>query len=231
MPKPSEATRFPGRIGDWVLTNNHQFIAFNKPAGLVVQPDRSDQLSLQQMGAAFCRTELQAVHRLDQPVSGVIVYGKKKSATKALSSQFRDRQAQKTYLAIVGEQPEQASGQLEHFLHHNGKANKSTIVAADHPKAKPARLQYQLIAQSDRYYLLRIELETGLTHQIRAQLAAIGCPIRGDRKYGFKRSNPGGNIDLHAWKLSLQHPVSKELVELEAPWPETPVWQAFENLV
>lgn len=231
MPKPPEATRFPGRIGDWVLANNHQFIAFNKPAGLAVQPDRSEQLSLQQMGAAFCRTDLQAIHRLDQPVSGLILYGKKKSAIKALSSQFRERQAQKTYLAIVGQRPPNDADQLEHHLHHSGKANKTNVVSADHTKAKAASLSYEIIANSDRYFLLRIDLNTGLTHQIRAQLAAIGCPIRGDRKYGFKRSNPGGQIDLHAWKLSFQHPVSKEAIDLTAPWPEGKVWEAFAQLV
>ncbi|MEM6397378.1 MAG: RluA family pseudouridine synthase [Bacteroidota bacterium] len=221
---PEAPKRFPGRIGDWVIANNHQFIVFNKPAGLAVQSSRKDQLSLRQMGSAFCRTDLKTIHRLDQPVSGLVMYGKKDKATSKLSELFKSRKIKKTYLAVIalGDLPEEKV--LEHHL--LVREGKPTQVAKDDTEGLPkAKLSYKIIARGDRYQVLEIEPETGYKHQIRAQLAAIGFPIRGDRKYGFKRANEGGAVDLHAWKLEFAHPVSGEMVKLEADLPKDKIWE------
>lgn len=228
MSESPKDQRYAGRIGDWVLYNNHQLIAFNKPGGLAVQPDRSGDLALSQMGAAYTRTNIQAVHRLDRPVSGVILMAKKASAQTALTKQFTEGEVKKTYLAIVAERPAEDAGTLEHFLlEQGGKSNQSKIVSADTKGARKAILDYRYLGSSERYHLLEVMPQTGRKHQIRVQLASIGCPIRGDKKYGFKRSLPGGIIDLHAWKITFAHPVSKEEVALEAPLPTGPVWQGF----
>ncbi|MEL6670434.1 MAG: RluA family pseudouridine synthase [Bacteroidota bacterium] len=218
---PEAPKRFPGRIGDWVVANNHQFIAFNKPSGLAVQSNRKDELSLRQMGSAFCRTDLSLIHRLDQPVSGLVMYGKKPSASKKLSELFKNRSIEKTYLAVVSLAEIPESDTLEHrILAREGKPSQ-IVEDEEYPLAK---LSYQIVARGERYQVLQIQLETGYKHQIRAQLNAIGCPVRGDRKYGFKRGNPGGVIDLHAWKLQFRHPVSGDVVNLEAPLPPGKVW-------
>lgn len=229
MPTPHDTNRYAGRIGDWVLENNHQFIAFNKPGGLPVQPDKTNDLALSQMGAAYARTSIQPIHRLDRPVSGVVLMAKKASAQKAITKQFQEGTVAKTYLAIVAEKPAEEKGVLVDFLsEQGGKTNKTTVTSSDIPGARRAELAYEYLGSSERYHLLKVQLKTGRKHQIRAQLAHIGCPIRGDVKYGFKRKQPGGLIDLHAWKISFDHPVSKERLTLVAPPPERPVWAAFE---
>ncbi|MEM8584121.1 MAG: RNA pseudouridine synthase [Bacteroidota bacterium] len=225
---PESPKRFPGRIGDWVIANNHQFIAFNKPGGLAVQSGRNKQLSLRQMGAAFCRVDLQPINRIDQPVSGLVLYGKKPSATSRLSELFKSGRIKKTYLAVVGLGALPESNILNNYVSiREGKP--TSIVDEQTPDARLAKLSYRSIAKGDRYQVLEIDLETGYKHQIRAQLAAMGFPIRGDRKYGFKRANPGGHIDLHAWKLSFAHPVSGELVNLEAALPEDKIWEILDS--
>lgn len=233
MPKEeNEQTRFKGRIGDWVLYNNHQLIAFNKPAGLSVQPDRSGDLALSQMGAAYTRTDIQAVNRLDRPVSGVVLMAKKARAQKMVGRQFESGEVEKVYLAIVAEKPENHEGVLVNYLiEKGGKTNITTIVEDENtPGARRAELAYKYLASGDRYHLLEIRPKTGRKHQIRAQLANIGAPLRGDTKYGFKRANPGGVIDLHSWKLTFAHPVTGEPVELKAPLPEGPVWDIAREL-
>lgn len=227
MPKQDkEQARFKGRIGDWVLYNNHQLIAFNKPAGLSVQPDRSGDLALSQMGAAYTRTDLQAVNRLDRPVSGVVLMAKKARAQKMVGRQFENGEVEKVYLAIVAEKPEKEEGVLVNFLIEQGGKNNITKVAENEnePDARRAELSYKYLASGDRYHLLEVRPKTGRKHQIRVQLAHIGSPLRGDTKYGFKRANPGGTIDLHSWKLTFAHPVSGEPVELKAALPEGTVW-------
>lgn len=226
MPKTEkEAPKFKGRIGDWVLYNNHQLIAFNKPSGLSVQPDRSGDLALSQMGAAYTRTDLQAINRLDRPVSGIVLMSKKARAQKQVSKQFQTGTVEKVYLAIVGERPPKDEDTLVHFLKEKGnKSNKTEVLDAEGPNTRRAELHYKYLASGERYHLLEIRPKTGRKHQIRVQLAAIGCPLRGDTKYGFKRSNEGGSIDLHSWKLTFAHPVSEEAVELVAPLPDGAVW-------
>jgi 23S rRNA pseudouridine1911/1915/1917 synthase len=223
------APRFPGRPGDWVLYKDNQLIAFNKPGGMATVPDKQKSPNLLQVGAAYARQDLYPIHRLDRPVSGVVVFAKKTSAQAKISEQFKQRSVRKTYLAIVGERPAEDAATLEHFI-REGKGNTSAVVDRSDAAAKRAELRYRYLGSSDRYHLLEVELVTGRKHQIRAQLGAIGCPLRGDTKYGFKRSNEGGTIDLHAYTLAFDHPVSGGRVELRAPVPEGAVWGGFAHL-
>ena len=223
MPEP---LRFPGRPGDWVLYKDNQLIAFNKPAGLAAVPDKKGSPNLLQIAAAYTRHDLYPIHRLDRPVSGVILFGKKPAAQTAVTEQFKARSVAKTYLAVVGERPEADADTLVHFI-REGKGNQAEVTDSTDKTAKRAELRYRYLGSSDRYHLLEVTLITGRKHQIRAQLGAIGCPIRGDEKYGFKRANPDQGIDLHAHTLAFDHPVSQARVTLVAPLPETPVWEGF----
>ncbi len=219
------------RIGDWVVYKNNQLIAFNKPVNVSVQPDRTEGMSLQQLGSAYAQNQLDLIHRLDRPTSGVVLFAKKKGALTDLNEQFRSGTVGKKYLAIVGARPPKDSGELVNHLKKQGRKNVIETVPAGTEGSKEARLTYKVVGESERYYLLEIELQTGRQHQIRVQLAAIGSPVRGDTKYGFKRANRGGGIDLHAWQLAFDHPVSGERVELAAAPPDTPVWGAFEEYI
>jgi len=226
----ADPTRFNGRISDWVLHKDNQLIVFNKPAGLSVQPDKTGDPSLLGMGAAYVRHDLYLIHRLDRPVSGVVVMGQKPSAQTALTRQLQAGTIEKHYLAVVANRPEKDEDTLKHYL-RNAPGNRSAIDENPSPGSKIAELSYKYLGSSDRYHLLAVQLKTGRKHQIRCQLAAIGCPIRGDQKYGFKRSNPEGNIDLHSLRVAYNHPVSEERVEHTAPLPEGAVWEAFREMV
>ncbi|MBP8238722.1 MAG: RNA pseudouridine synthase [Saprospiraceae bacterium] len=216
------------RIGDQVLYKNNQLIAFNKPVMLPVQPDKTGDKSLLELAEMYAHSKLHLVHRIDRPAGGVVLFAKNTTALAALHEQFRLREVEKTYLAVVQQLPPEQSGQLRHYLVKNGRTNRSSLTEESVPGAQEAVLDYRVLGSSDRYHLLEIKLHTGRHHQIRAQLAAIGCPIKGDVKYGFRRNNPGGGIHLHAWKLSFRHPVSNELVTLVAPIPtDDPVWDAL----
>ncbi|PHN01078.1 RluA family pseudouridine synthase [Flavilitoribacter nigricans] len=215
-------------IGDLVIYKNNQLVAFNKPSGLAVQHDQGDNKSLHALGEIYTKGKLFIIHRLDQPASGVILFAKTPNALVSLNEQFRSRETQKTYLAVVGEMPAEPEGMLVHYLRKDGKQNKSQAYDKPSPGSKRAELSYKHLASSDRYHLLEVNLHTGRHHQIRAQLAAIGCPIKGDVKYGFRRSNRDRSIHLHAWKLNFVHPVSKEKESLQASLPANdPVWDAF----
>lgn len=215
-------------IGDLVIYKNNQLIAFNKPNGLAVQHDQGEEKSLHALGEIYTKGKLFIIHRLDQPATGVILFAKTPNALVSLNEQFRSRETEKTYLAVVGEMPPEPEATIIHYLRKDGKKNKSFASDKPAPGTKRAELSYKHIASSERYHLLQIHLHTGRHHQIRAQLAAIGCPIKGDVKYGFRRSNRDRSIHLHAWKLSFQHPVSREAVLLEADLPAgDPVWEAF----
>ena len=218
-------------IGDLLIYKNNQLVAFNKPPGLGVQDDKSEQKSLHALGEIYTKGKLFVIHRLDQPASGVILFAKTHNALVALNEQFRDRTTEKTYLAVVGEAPPEKEATLIHYLRKDGRKNISVAGDEATEGAKKAELHYRLLGSSERYHLLEIKLTTGRHHQIRAQLAAIGCPIKGDVKYGFRRSNRDRSIHLHAWKLGFEHPVSKERVELSASPPVgDPVWDAFVGL-
>ncbi|NUN98979.1 MAG: RNA pseudouridine synthase [Saprospiraceae bacterium] len=220
------------RIGDLVLYKNNQLVAFNKPAGIPVQDDTTGDKSLLALGSIYTQSKLQVIHRLDRPASGVVLFSKTQNALVALNEQFRSRQIRKTYLAVVQEMPPAPEGELKHFVGKKSTANRSSAEATEDPDLKEAVLSYRLLGSSDRYHLLEINLITGRHHQVRAQLAAIGCPIKGDVKYGARRGNRDRSIHLHAWKLAFTHPVSGEAVELTAPPPAgDPVWEAFAPLL
>ena len=214
-------------IGDQVLYNNHHLVAFNKTNGVPVQPDQTEDPSLLQLGSTYCQTHLHLIHRIDRPVSGLVLFAKRKDAMQALHEQFRERTVKKTYLAIVAQEPPAEEGELLHYLRK--KKGKYQTEVLDQPEAEAieARLKYRVVAKSDRYCLLQIELQTGRYHQIRAQLAHIGCPIRGDAKYGFRRRNPDRSIDLHAWQLSFHHPRTGKAEHIVATPPANPLWEAF----
>ncbi len=216
------------KIGDWVLYKNNQLIAFNKPAGLPVQADKTGDKSLLQLAEIYCKSKLYLIHRLDRPASGVVLFAKTKRAVSSLSDQFRERQVRKTYLAVVKEMPPEQEGVAQHFLQKNAKLNRSYTLAGDAGHGgKASELKYRVLGSIDNYHLLEAQPLTGRHHQIRAQLSALGCPIKGDVKYGFRRGNRDRSIHLHAWKLAFRHPVSGETVELKAAPPEEVIWAAF----
>jgi len=215
-------------IGSLVIYKNNQFIAFNKPASIGVQPDKTSRKSLLDLAEIYTHSKLRVIHRIDQPATGVVLFAKNDKALAALNQQFQDRAISKKYLAVVGQLPPEKEGKLEHFLIKNSQLNKSFVTKDKTRKnAKKAVLTYKLIASSERYHLLEIDLQTGRHHQIRAQLSEIGCPIKGDVKYGFRRGNKDRSIHLHAWKLNFQHPVSGEQITLSADPPDDPVWNAM----
>lgn len=217
-------------IGDMVLYKNNQLIAFNKTPGYPVQQDNTKDKSLHALGEIYTQSKLFVIHRIDRPASGIVLFAKNAKALAHLNEQFRERQIGKVYLAVVGEHPPQKEGTLIHYLRKDGQKNVSRAYAEDQENTKRAELNYQYLAGSERYHLLRIELATGRHHQIRAQLAAIGCPIKGDVKYGFRRANPDRSIHLHAWQLDFRHPITGETVHLQAAPPANdPVWQAFQE--
>lgn len=214
-------------IGDSVLYNNHHLIAFNKPSGVPVQPDQTEDPSLLQIGGAYTKTQLHLIHRLDRPVTGVVLYAKRKDAMLALHQQFREREVSKTYLAITAQAPPEQEGRLVNYLRKVKNKYQVEVLESEEPDSQEAILNYSVIGQSERYFLLKIDLQTGRYHQIRAQLAHMGCPIRGDAKYGFRRRNPDRSIDLHAWQLRFQHPRTGAKEHLVAPPPDNPLWNAF----
>ncbi len=226
---PSEPTQH-APIGDWVILKNNQFIAFNKPAGIAVQPDKTGDMTLLQLAEIYTKSKLFLVHRLDRPATGIVVFAKTKTMVGSLGDQFKERTVRKTYLAVVKDLPPEKEGTLRHFLQKNEKANRSGVTE-DEALGDLSEMRYRLLGSSENYHLLEVQLITGRHHQIRAQLAAIGCPIKGDVKYGARRGNRDRSIHLHAWKLGFQHPISGEQVELTAPLPVDPVWDAFEAII
>jgi 23S rRNA pseudouridine1911/1915/1917 synthase len=170
---------------------------------------------------------LGVVHRLDRPTTGIVVFARTSKALTRLNELFSNRETQKTYWAIVKNKPEKEHDTLVHFLKRNEKNNTSKAHLKEVPESKKASLDYKIIKKLDNYFALEINLHTGRHHQIRAQLAAIDCPIKGDLKYGFDRSNPDGGIHLHARKLVFIHPVSKEVLEIIAPTPKNSIWNSI----
>ena len=199
-----------------ILYEDVDIIAVNKPASLPTQPDETGDASLLQILENQLNTPLFVVHRLDRPTSGLVVFAKNEKAAASLSAQFQNRKTEKKYWAIVEKKPEKETDTLVHFLVHNAAKNKSFPSAEGKTDAKRAELRYILRGSSDRYFLLEITLLTGRHHQIRAQLAAIGCPIKGDVKYGARRSNTDRSIHLHAAELTFQQPSTGEKLTLKA---------------
>ena len=217
------------RIGDLVLYKSNQLIAFNKPNALPVQEDKTGDKALINLAEIYCKSKLDVIHRIDRPASGVVLFAKTNKALVDLNEQFRNRAVEKIYLAVVKDKPEMPEGTLVHYLKKNQQKNQSIAYLEEKPNTKKATLQYRLLSSIDNYHLLEIRLQTGRHHQIRAQLAAIKAPIKGDVKYGFRRGNRDRSIHLHAWKLRFLHPVSRETIEIEAPIPEETVWSALKN--
>ncbi len=211
-----------------VLYEDNHLIAVNKSSSEIVQGDKTGDEPLSETIKKYIKEKynkpgdvyLGVTHRLDRPVSGVVLFARTSKALARLNEMFKTQQVKKTYWAIVKNKPANPEGRLEHYLVRNEKQNKSYAHDKMVPNAKKAALKYKLIGQSDTFYLLEIELETGRHHQIRCQLAKMGCPIKGDLKYGFPRSNPNGGISLHALSVEFIHPVSKEQVSITAPVPE-----------
>lgn len=217
-----------------ILYEDNHLIAVRKRVGDIVQGDKTGDVPLSDMVKNFLKDKYQkpgnvylgVVHRLDRPVSGVVLFAKTSKALPRLNKMFAEHKGvKKTYLAIVANKPPQPQGTLTHWLTRNEKQNTARAYDREVPGSKKAVLDYRLIAQSERYFLLEIELHTGRHHQIRCQLSKMGCPIRGDLKYGAPRSNPDGGISLHAWRLELEHPVSHQNIVIEAPLPKERLWQ------
>jgi 23S rRNA pseudouridine1911/1915/1917 synthase len=210
------------QISELIIAQNHQFIVANKPSGTPIQPDKTGDKSLLELLEIYSKSKLFVVHRLDRPVSGVVVFARNKNAAANLSRQFHDKRIEKNYIAVVGKLPEPANGMLTHFLKKKG--NEVVIVPEEAEDTDLSELSYELLISTERYHFLKIELKTGRFHQIRAQLAAIGSPIKGDVKYGFRRSNTDRSIHLHAWRLGFRHPVTKEDLMFEVPFPDEVLW-------
>jgi 23S rRNA pseudouridine1911/1915/1917 synthase len=220
-----------------ILHEDNHLIVVNKRVGDIVQGDKTGDIPLSELVKEYIKHKYQkpgavylgVVHRLDRPTTGIVVFAKTSKALSRLNELFSSRQTQKTYWAVVKNNPPQEQDSLQHFISRNEKNNTSKAHSKEVPNSKLALLDYQIIQKLNAYYALEINLHTGRHHQIRAQLAAIGCPIKGDLKYGFDRSNPDGGIHLHARKLIFTHPVTKELLELIAPTPTDVLWDAIDK--
>ncbi|CAM3382967.1 RluA family pseudouridine synthase [Aequorivita lipolytica] len=216
-----------------MFEDNH-LIVINKRPGDIVQGDKTGDMPLSEVVKEYIAEKynkpgavyLGVVHRLDRPTSGIVVFARTSKALARLNKMFSERETEKIYWAIVKNAPPNTEDTLTHYLKRNPKQNKSYAHIKEVPESKKAVLHYKLLKKLDNYYLLEVNLETGRHHQIRSQLSAIGCPIKGDLKYGFDRSNTDGSIHLHAKKLSLIHPVQKEEISIEAPPPEDSIWNA-----
>jgi 23S rRNA pseudouridine1911/1915/1917 synthase len=213
-----------------ILYEDSLLLVCNKPAGIAAQPDPTGDESLLAMMEAHCKHPLHIVQRLDRPVSGIMLLAKTPQAMAAFARQWQDRTVEKAYLAAVSPAPPQESGHLVHFIKKQGTNNRSIAQTEEIPDSDRAELAYKTIGHTERYHFLHIDLISGRHHQIRAQLAAIGCHIKGDVKYGARRSNADRSIHLHAWKLSFEHPGSGEWMTWEAPVPETDgLWVALKT--
>lgn len=218
-----------------VIYEDNHIIVVAKRSGEIVQGDKSGDRPLTEDVKAYLKEKyakpglvfLGVVHRLDRPVSGLVAFARTSKALSRLNEMFRNGSIHKTYWALVQTPPPAEEGELIHWLTRNERQNKSYAYRNEVPGSKKAVLRYRVIGQTDRYTLLEIQLLTGRHHQIRCQLAAMGCPIRGDLKYGAPRSNPDGSISLLARSIEFVHPVSKEIIRLEAPLPEDSLWQAL----
>lgn len=220
-----------------IYEDNHVIIV-NKAPGEIVQGDKTGDEPLVETlklwlkekynkpGNVFCGV----VHRLDRPVGGLVVFAKTSKALTRLNEMFRNGEIEKTYWALSRNKPDQSEGRLVHFITTTEHNNKSYASQTERGNSKRAVLTYRLLGSSEHYNLIEVKLETGRKHQIRVQLSAIGCPIKGDLKYGDKRSNPDGSISLMARRIRFVHPVSKQEIDVTAPLPEDSLWQAFDKI-
>ncbi|MCX6312420.1 MAG: RluA family pseudouridine synthase [Bacteroidetes bacterium] len=222
-----------------VIFEDNHLIAINKKSSDIVQGDKTGDIPLSEHVKRYLKEKYDkpgevycgVIHRLDRPVSGVVLFAKTDKALSRMNEMFRTREIKKTYWAIVGTKPEKDTGTLVHYLKKNEKTNKSHATKFEVAGSLKSETEYKLIASSDRYFLLEVEPHTGRHHQIRVQLASMGCIIKGDLKYGAPRSNKDASICLHARKLEFMHPVKKEPITIIADVPEDPLWKAFEKMV
>lgn len=218
-----------------VLHEDNHLIVINKRVGDIVQGDKTGDKPLNEIVKEYIKEKynkpgevfLGVVHRLDRPTTGIVLFARTSKALSRMNELFSNRETQKTYWAVVKNKPKKPQDKLVHYLKRNEKNNTSKAHLKEVPDSKLASLDYQIIKELTNYTALEIQLHTGRHHQIRAQLAAIGSPIKGDLKYGFDRSNPDGGIHLHARKLSFTHPVSKEALTIIAPTPDDVIWNAI----
>ncbi len=218
-----------------ILHEDNHIILINKRVGDIVQGDKTGDKPLSDVVKEYIKEKynkpgevfLGVVHRLDRPTTGIVVFARTSKALERLNAMFSNRETQKTYWAVVKNKPSKNEDNLVHFLKRNEKNNTSKAHIKEIPESKKASLDYKIIKTLDNYFALEINLHTGRHHQIRAQLAAMGCPIKGDLKYGFDRSNPDGGIHLHARKLAFLHPVSKEPITIIAETPKDAIWNSI----
>jgi len=217
-----------------ILFEDNHLIIINKKPGDIVQKDKTNDISLLEIVKEYLKRKynkpgnvyLGLIHRIDRPTSGLVMFAKTSKALSRMNNMMKGKMIVKTYWAITKNKPEKESSQLVHWLKKNEKKNKSTHFSRETKNAKKAILDYRIIKELENYFLLEILMGSGRHHQIRCQLQAIGCPIKGDLKYGAKRSNSDGSIDLHAKHLKFIHPVTKKEVNLNAPVRENKIWQS-----
>lgn len=221
-----------------VLYEDNHIIIVNKASGEIVQGDKTGDIPLSEIVKAYIKEKynkpgevfLGVVHRLDRPVTGIVVFARTSKALTRLNEMFRTGNVHKTYHALVCARPKEDAALLTHYMTRNEKQNKSYCRDKEVPGSKKAVLEYRLLGSSDRYHLLEVQLHTGRHHQIRCQLASIGSVIKGDLKYGAPRSNPDGSISLHARKIEFEHPVSHKQIAVEADYPEADsLWKVFSS--
>lgn len=220
-----------------VYEDNHLLIV-NKSAGVLVQGDSTGDKSLVELLKAYIKGKynkpgevfLHPVHRLDRPVSGLVVFARTTKALERMTALFRKREIQKTYWAVVGRKPDEKEGKLVHWLVKDEKRNQVTAYDSQVPDSQKAELSYRWLGEINKFHLLEVSPVTGRPHQIRVQLSTMGCPIRGDVKYGYSKFNPGNNINLHARRLFFEHPVRNEPLLCRAGVPADPFWEEFLTL-
>jgi 23S rRNA pseudouridine1911/1915/1917 synthase len=219
---------------DILFEDNHLIIINKQVADLVQSDETGDEVLGDQVKAYIKRKYkkpgdvfLGIVHRLDRPVTGAVIFARTSKSLTRMNQQFKDHEVKKTYWAVVKNRPATEEGELVHYLVKDEKQNKSYAYPKPKGKAKEARLTYKLVGTTNNFYLLEVDLQTGRHHQIRCQLAKIGCPIKGDLKYGFPRSNPDGGIHLHARQIRFVHPVTKANIEIIAEPPQDQLWMEF----
>lgn len=222
-----------------IIYEDNHLIIVNKSCGEIVQGDRTGDKPLEEMvkdylkmkygkpGNVFCGV----IHRLDRPVMGLVVFAKTSKALSRMNRLFQEREVRKIYWAITRNKPVEKEGTLTNYIYSVEKNNKSYISSSPENGALKAVLDYRVISESDNYHLIEVELHTGRKHQIRVQLSSIGCPIKGDLKYGYQRSNPDGGISLQAHRIVFVHPVSGELIDVTAPVPKENLWEVLANNV
>lgn len=226
-------------VADRVLYEDNHLLVINKLPSEIVQGDKTGDVCLLEDVKEYIKVKYDKpgnvyaglVHRIDRPVSGAVVFAKTSKALTRMTVKVKDRDFHKTYLALVKNHPPKQADILEDYIVKNEKMNKSFIVAEGSREAKLARLSYRVVGKSDNFYMLEIELFTGRHHQIRCQLAHIGCPIKGDLKYGYPRSNPDASIALHAYKVTFEHPTQQTQVSVTAPLPDTAPWPFFKSFL